>query len=221
MIKMLILSLIIFCTDIFCSVELKYNKIYIILGSTRQDRASSIFGNTIQKIANEQHPNIFFEVIDLKKFDLPFFDDEFAPLTRMRKGEPVSKNPKILAWSDKIKLANGFIFIVPEYNLTMPGVFKNALDLLYPEWNNKPVMLICYSGGPTGGISTATDLNKICKKLQMQVIPSHILINNIGGRKDAIDALDDKHFFKNKEITEKISQSLDELIKKLKLKSKL
>jgi NAD(P)H-dependent FMN reductase len=66
--------------------------------------------------------------------------------------------------------------VVPEYNSGYPGVFKNALDLLYKEWNNKPVGFIGYSGGASGGTSAIAQLRDVARAFQMIPVSSAINI---------------------------------------------
>jgi NAD(P)H-dependent FMN reductase len=41
------------------------------------------------------------------------------------------------AWSARIAELDGFVFVTPEYNRSIPSALKNAIDFLYSEWNNK------------------------------------------------------------------------------------
>jgi multimeric flavodoxin WrbA len=47
------------------------------------------------------------------------------------------KHEHTKAWARTISGFDGFIFVTAEYNHSVPGVLKNALDFLYAEWNNK------------------------------------------------------------------------------------
>lgn len=142
----------------------------IILGSTRQGRLSEKLGAAFKAIA-DKHTNLRVEIIDLQEYNLPFFNDETAPIMRTE-----IKDPVIQKWSDAIKEADAFIILVPEYNSGYPGVLKNALDSLYKEWNNKPVGFVGYSGGPAGGRSALTQLQQVTSALKMVPLATAITI---------------------------------------------
>ncbi|MDU3175993.1 MAG: NADPH-dependent FMN reductase, partial [Corynebacterium striatum] len=57
---------------------------------------------------------------------------------------------KVQAWSDAVDACDGFVFVTPEYNRSVPGPFKNAFDCLAAEWAGKPVAFVGY--GPSGAV---------------------------------------------------------------------
>ena len=144
--------------------------IQVILGSTRQKRTSDKIGNIFKNFLSTRE-DIILEIIDLKDYNLPFLDDEIAPAN-----QTTITDPLIQKWSNSIKSANAFVIIVPTYNFGYPGVLKNALDLLFKEWNNKPVAFVGYSGGDSGGLLAVTQLKEVTLALKMKPIKSNIYI---------------------------------------------
>ena len=63
--------------------------------------------------------------------------------------------PEVIVWADAIRLADGVIVVSPEYNWSIPGGLKNAVDwssrLKDVPFANKPVALQSCSGGLLGG----------------------------------------------------------------------
>jgi chromate reductase, NAD(P)H dehydrogenase (quinone) len=63
--------------------------------------------------------------------------------------------PDVKALTDAIRAADGVIFITPEYNFTIPGALKNALDWISrandQPFKDKPVAIQSATGGPLGG----------------------------------------------------------------------
>ncbi len=61
----------------------------------------------------------------------------------------------VMALADAIRAADGIIIISPEYNWTIPGALKNALDwisrLSNQPFKDKPVLIQSATGGPLGG----------------------------------------------------------------------
>ena len=122
-------------------------KVGIILGSTRGIRRG---GRVMKWIESQlgQFEDCEFEILDLKDFPLPFFDEADSPEgLRGSYTNDVAKQ-----WSGKIAEKDAFIIITPEYNHGTSGVLKNALDWLYYEWVRKPVAFISYSSNAAGGI---------------------------------------------------------------------
>ncbi len=144
--------------------------IKIILGSTRQGRSSEKIGQAIKKITDKRS-DAQVDIVDLQEYNLPFLYEEISPSKRTKVTDPAIKK-----WSDTISAADGFIIVVPSYNSGYPGVLKNALDLLYKEWNNKPVALVGYSGGKKGGVQAVTALKSVLEKLQMKLVSAELLI---------------------------------------------
>ena len=72
--------------------------------------------------------------------------------------------PSVTAFADAIRAADGVIFCTPEYNFSIPGGLKNALDwvsrLPNQPFAGKPVALQSASPGPVGGARVQYDLRK-------------------------------------------------------------
>ena len=122
-------------------------KIGIILGSTRDDRAGFPIAQWVTDLAQGRTTGgVEYELIDLKAFDVPVLTTSVIPMAANKKYE----DPNVQAWSDAIDSCDGFIFITPEYNRSVPGAFKNAVDSLGAEWVAKPIAYVGYSF--SGGI---------------------------------------------------------------------
>ena len=78
------------------------------------------------------------------------------------------------AWSALVKSCHGFIILTPQYNWGYPGDLKNALDHLYFEWRNKPVVVVTYGGH--GGGKCGEQLRQVLSGLKMKVIERVISI---------------------------------------------
>jgi NAD(P)H-dependent FMN reductase len=61
-----------------------------------------------------------------------------------------------LRWQKTLARHDGFVFVVAEYNHSITGVLKNALDQAYKEWGRKPFTAIGYGG--TGGARAVEQL---------------------------------------------------------------
>lgn len=130
----------------------------IILGSTRQGRVSPQVGEWVKGIA-DQRGNVNYEIVDIADFELPFL------------GTTDGSEPGIAAWNQKLASLDGFVFIVQEYNHSITGALKNALDFAREAWNNKAAGIVSY--GSTGGARAAEHLRGICGELKIADVRTH------------------------------------------------
>jgi NAD(P)H-dependent FMN reductase len=142
-------------------------KIAIIVGSTRAARFADVPTQWIAKIA-KSHADIDVEVVDLRDFPLPFFDEvassAWAP----------SQNEVAKRWQKKVAEFDGFIFTAAEYNHGPTAVLKNAIDYAANEWNKKPAGFVGY--GSVGGARAVEQLRLHAVELQMAPVKSAVHI---------------------------------------------
>lgn len=133
-------------------------KIAIVVGSTRAARFADVPVEWFAKIA-KAHSDIEVEIVDLRDFPLPFFDEvassAWAP----------SQNEVAQRWQKKVAEFDGFVFTAAEYNHGPTAVLKNALDYAAREWNKKPAGFIGYGG--VGGARAVEQLRMHAVELQM------------------------------------------------------
>lgn len=104
------------------------------------------------------------EIIDLKELNFPVWDERLSM-------QP-NPNPAAVAFSEKIKKADGVLIVTPEYNGGYPASLKNAIDLLYPEWYRKPVAISTVSNGAFGGTQVITSLTFMLFKIRAWLVPA-------------------------------------------------
>ncbi|MDW9413973.1 FMN reductase [Sinorhizobium meliloti] len=144
-------------------------KIAIIIGSTRLTRFADKPAQWILKQAQARE-DIEVELIDLRDHPLPFFDEVAS------NAWVPSQNPEAARWQETVGRYDGYIFVVAEYNHSLTGVLKNALDQAYKEWIRKPFTAIAY--GSMGGSRALEHLRGIAVELQM--VSTHAAVH-IGG----------------------------------------
>lgn len=133
-------------------------KIGIVLGSTREGRVSPQVGEWVKGIADKRG-DAEYEIIDIADFQLPFL------------GTTDGTEPGIAAWNEKLANVDGFVFIVQEYNHSITGALKNALDFAREAWNNKAAGIVSY--GSTGGARAAEHLRGIMGELMIADVRVH------------------------------------------------
>lgn len=143
--------------------------IKIIAGSTREGRFSDKAASWIaEEMKNREEADA--EILDLREYDMPFFNE---PVNPAFKQEPY-KNKAVANFTKKIAEGDAFVLVTPEYNHGTSGVLKNALDWVYPEWNNKPVAFVSY--GSVGGARAVEQLRLNAIELQMAPIRNAVHI---------------------------------------------
>lgn len=118
-----------------------------------------------------------FEVtpVDLAELALPFLDEpEYAS-----SGNYAHQHTR--DWSALVDSADAFVFVLPMYNGGFTAPFKNAVDFLYREWQGKPVGLVSYSAGGSGGAPAAQMLLPVLTQLGMLPAERSVAVPGIPG----------------------------------------
>lgn len=143
-------------------------RIGIILGSTRPGRNGQQVANWVLEQAL-QRTDAIFELVDLLDYNLPHLDEAMPAAM----GQYANAHTK--AWGDKIDSLDGFVFVTPEYNHSISGVLKNAIDFVYREWTNKAAGIVSY--GSAGGFRAAEHLRLILGELQIADVRAQLALS--------------------------------------------
>jgi NAD(P)H-dependent FMN reductase len=81
--------------------------------------------------------------------------------------------------SEAIEAGDGVLIVTPEYNNGYPGVLKNALDYLRPEFKRKPVGVVTVSAGGFGGINCLAQLRLVLLAMGAVPIPASLPISRV------------------------------------------
>ncbi|PSJ60552.1 NADPH-dependent FMN reductase [Kumtagia ephedrae] len=142
-------------------------KIALVIGSTRANRFADKPAEWFANLAR-QRDDIELEVVDLRDFPLPFFDEVGSSLYVPSKSEVAQR------WQEKVAGFDGFVFTAAEYSRGPTAVLKNALDYAYTEWNRKPAAFVGYGG--VGGARAVEQLRLHAVELQMAPIRNAVHI---------------------------------------------
>jgi len=142
----------------------------IIAGSTRRDRQSIKVARFVLARL-QQRPGIATEMLDLLEYNFPIMEERLH-----RRDDPP---PRLKEFGDKIGRADSFIIVTPEYNNGYPGVLKNALDYLLPEYERKPVGIVTVSAGGFGGINCLSQLRLVTIGMGAFPIPENLSVSHI------------------------------------------
>lgn len=159
--------------------------IYIISGTNRRDAKSPI----IAQIYSEELSRLGAraEVIDLR--ELPH-DFVFSALY-----ENAGKNESFNIMRSKVTAADKFVFIVPEYNGSFPGVLKAFIDgQEYPGgFRGKKCALLGLSSGDQGGVHALSHLTDIFNYCGMNVLARKVRLSHIEGNFSDGQLINDKY----------------------------
>lgn len=93
----------------------------------------------------------------------------------------VTGDPTVAAWIEQVGAADGLVFVTPEYNYSVPGVLKNAIDwasrpAFESVFKGKPCLVISTSGGAMGGVRAQGHLKYILNGMLAQVFPAREIV---------------------------------------------
>ena len=160
------------------------SKLLVIVGSTRPNRAADSVLPWVVKTA-EAHGKFQVEVADLRDWPLPHFEEHWGTIGDIN--DPTYSDPIVKAWNNKVKSADSFIVITPEYNHSIPGVLKNAIDTVWLSFGfrNKPVAAVGYAGGQSGAIRAVEHLAQIVIEADAVPLRNTVIIPSVGTAFDA------------------------------------
>ena len=149
-------------------------KVAIIVGSLRKESFNRKVANEFIRLAPE---NLKLEIVEIK--DLSFFNED------------IENNPpqEWLDYKKQLTDADAFLFVSPEYNRTIPGVLKNAIEIgarppKLNSWKGKPGAVVTVSPGAIGGLGSNQTIRIAASNVHISVMAQPEAY--IGGIKDKL-----------------------------------
>lgn len=135
--------------------------IAVIIGSLRKDSFNRKAANALIALSPDQLALEIVEIGDLPLYNQDYDADSPAPYGVFR---------------ERIRAAEGYIFVTPEHNRSMPAAMKNALDIgtrPHPEnvWSGKPGAVISASPSMQGGFGASHHLRQTLVNLDVICMP--------------------------------------------------
>jgi len=143
-------------------------KLQVIIGSTRPGRqADGVLRWLVPKVQAGGQFDV--EILDLREWALPMFQETLATVGDFK--DPTYSDPLIKRWNQKIKEADAYLLVTPEYNHSVPASLKNAIDTVFFSFGfrYKPVAFVGYSMGVAAGVRAVEHLNQIM--LETEAVP--------------------------------------------------
>jgi chromate reductase len=168
--------------------------VVVIVGSLRKESFSLKIANALVKLAPD---TIKLSVVTLH--GISFFNQD------------LEANPPAdwLAFREKIQKSEGVLFVTPEYNRSISGVLKNAIDVGSRPYGKssflgKPTGIISNSPGPLGGVNAAKHLQNMLPGISGSIMGQpEIYLNGVG------DAFDDKGALVKESLQTVLKQYID------------
>ncbi len=145
-------------------------KVLAISGSLRKDSHNT---RLLRALREEAPEGVEITIWDGLK-SMPHYDAD---------DDGVPGPPQVEAFRRLVRDADGVIFATPEYNSSVPGALKNALDwgsrpLATNAFRNKPVAVIGSSAGAFGGVWAAAELRKILAAMGARVTDVELAVGH-------------------------------------------
>ena len=153
-------------------------RLQIIIGSTRPTRAADRVSPWVIERARA-HGGFEVEVLDLRDWPLPMFAEHMGTIGDFQ--DPTYSEPIVKRWNEKIKEADAYLVVTPEYNHSVPGVLKNAIDNVFVSFafRNKPLVAVGYSGGVAGGVRAIEHLAQIAIEAELVPLRTSVIISQV------------------------------------------
>jgi chromate reductase, NAD(P)H dehydrogenase (quinone) len=134
--------------------------IAVIVGSLRKDSFNRKLATAIVKLAPPEFSFNYVQISELPLYNQDDDENQAEPVLRMK---------------SEIKAAHGLLFVTPEYNRSIPGVLKNAIDhgsRPYGQnvWAGKPAGIIGVSPGTTGTAMAQQHLRNVLSFLDISTL---------------------------------------------------
>jgi chromate reductase len=167
----------------------------VVVGSLRKDSINRKMALTLTALAP---PPLKLDIAEIKQ--LSFYNQDLD-------GAPP---PDWVAFRERIKGADAILFVTPEYNRSVPGVLKNAIDVGsrpygHSVWDAKPAAIVTVSPGAVGGFGSNHHLRQSLVFLNMPALQQPEMY--IGGGDKLFDAGGNLTNDKTREYLQKFLQA--------------
>ncbi|HEX7884494.1 MAG TPA: NAD(P)H-dependent oxidoreductase [Phenylobacterium sp.] len=139
----------------------------VVVGSLRKDSVSRKLAKAFAALT----PSLKFNIVEIG--DLPHFDQDLE-------SDPPAQ---WVRFRNEIAAADAVLFVTPEYNRSVPGVLKNAIDVGSRPygasvWNGKPGAVISASPGAIGGFGANHHLRQSLVFLNVPLLSQEAYVGN-------------------------------------------
>ena len=113
----------------------------------------------------------------------------------------LTDDPDVAAFLAEVRAADGVVFVTPEYNYSVPGVLKNAIDwasrpAYESVFKGKPCFIVTTSGGAMGGVRAQGHIKQILNAMLAEVFPCKEILVPMANQKVVEGRLADEEILK-------------------------
>jgi len=152
--------------------------IAVLLGSVRSERMGDRAAKWVMaQLAVRGHEAVLVDALEL---ELSMLDKMWKEIRHNPPAKYKALHAKLAPLAEFYARADGFCIVSGEYNHSIPPGLTNLIDHFLEEYFWKPSAIVCYSGGPFGGVRAAMQLRALLPEVGMPPIPSVQPIPSIG-----------------------------------------
>jgi len=176
--------------------------IAVLVGSLRKDSFNRRIAKNIVEVAPASVRCSFLEI-----GELPHYNQDL---------ETASPPASWTQFREAIKASDGVIFVTPEYNRSIPGTLKNAVDVGsrpsgHSAWRGKPAAVVSVTQGALGGLAGGVALKQALSPLAMPLLPApEIYIGGVASLYDGEGKLNEK----TRELLQKFMESFAQWVER-------
>lgn len=138
-------------------------KVLIVNNSMRAASAANNLSAYVKNLADNLD-GVESTVVSLREINLPFYYESTTPaMPEYEVTDPAAK-----VWQQHVVEADAIVTLTPEYNFGMAASQKNAIDWLFAEWKDKPVVAVGYGWG--GAQKALPHLNDVMNKVGANIL---------------------------------------------------
>ncbi len=170
------------------------HNIVVLVGSIRKESFTLKIAKALAKLAPD---TLKLDIVTLQ--GISFFNQDLE----------ATPPADWMALREKIQKSAGVLFVTPEYNRSIPGILKNAIDVASRPYGKssflgKPIGIVSNSPGPLGGVSAAKHLQNMLPGISGPIMGQpEIYLNGIG------DAFDEKGDLAKEGLQKVLQQYID------------
>ena len=170
------------------------HNIVVLVGSLRKESFTLKIANALARLAPD---TLRLNVVTLH--DVSFFNQDLE----------ATPPADWVALREKIQKSAGVLFVTPEYNRSIPGVLKNAIDVASRPYGKssllgKPIGIVSNSPGPLGGVNAAKHLQNMLPGISGPILGQPEIYLNLVG-----DAFDEKGHLAKEALQKVLQQYID------------
>ncbi|KAA8906625.1 hypothetical protein TRICI_005125 [Trichomonascus ciferrii] len=145
-------------------------KVAVITCSMRSPRVNPYVSEYVKEVMERVgRKDLSIHHVDMKQYELSFYSEPVIPAQLpVENPTPHYAFESTRSWSQEISKYDGFVFVTPQYNWSIPASLKNGVDHLFYEWKGKAAGIVSYGG--RGGAKATNHLRDILTGIKMNQV---------------------------------------------------